>query len=141
MIGREIMVEAYGCDAERLTSISHLKLLFDTIVRELSLHPVGEAQWHQFPEPGGVTGLCMLAESHLTLHTFPEYHSACLNLFCCTPRADWAWEERLEQLLGATHVRVRATLRPYAKTRYASDSDSYNATAIASSFDAPSHET
>lgn len=141
MIGREIMVEAYGCDAARLTSISQLKDLFDAIVRDLSLHPVGEAQWHQFPEPGGVTGLCMLAESHLTVHTFPEYHSACLNLFCCTPRADWAWEEQLGVLLGASHVRVRATSRPYAHTPTTRDADGYDAAAIASSFDAPLRHT
>lgn len=140
-MGREIMVEAYGCNAERLTSIAQLKILFSTIVRELSLHPVGDAQWHQFPEPGGVTGLCMLAESHLTLHTFPEYGSVCLNLFCCTPRADWPWAERLQQLLGASHVTVRAMLRPYAQPQHTPDRDSSDAAALASSFDAPLHES
>lgn len=58
--------------------------------------------------------MLMLAESHLTIHTFPEHASACLNLFCCTPRAAWAWEERLGQLLGAQVVRVRHVHRDYA---------------------------
>jgi S-adenosylmethionine decarboxylase len=112
--GREWIVEAYGCDPVRLADPAALRALFNAIVHELSLHPVGEAAWHQFPAPGGLTGLLMLAESHLTVHTFPEHASACLNLFCCTPRAPWAWEARLAALLGAETVCVRELAREYA---------------------------
>lgn len=112
--GSEWIVEAYGCDPLRLADPASLRALFDAIVQELSLHPVGDAVWHQFPAPGGITGLLMLAESHLTVHTFPEHASACLNLFCCTPRAAWDWEARLATLLGAQLVRVRELTREYA---------------------------
>lgn len=111
--GREWLVEAFGCDAERLTSVAALQRLFDAAVQELALHPVGAPVWHQFPAPGGITGLWLLAESHLTVHTFPEFGSACINLFCCTPRRDWAWSDRLADLLGATEVRVRHLPRTY----------------------------
>ncbi len=56
----------------------------------------------------------MLAESHLTVHTFPEHASACFNLFCCTPRPAWSWAVRLAELLGASDVQVRAFARDYA---------------------------
>ena len=98
----------------RLADLASLQALFGAIVHELSLHPVGEAAWHQFPAPGGITGMLMLAESHLTVHTFPEHASACLNLFCCTPRAAWAWDARLAVLLGAQAVLVRELAREYA---------------------------
>jgi S-adenosylmethionine decarboxylase len=111
--GREWLVEAFGCDAERLTSVPALQRLFDTAVHELGLNPVGAALWHQFPAPGGITGLWLLAESHLTVHTFPEFGSACVNLFCCTPRRAWEWEARLAELLGASEVRVRTVDRSY----------------------------
>ena len=75
---------------------------------------VAEAVWHQFPAPGGITGLLMLAESHLTVHTFPEHASVCLNLFCCTPRETWPWATQLAVLLGARDVRVRQIARAYA---------------------------
>ena len=88
--------------------------MFAAAVSELSLHPIGDARWHRFPEPGGVTGLLMLAESHLTVHTFPEHASACFNLFCCTPRPAWDWSARLAELLGATDVQVRVLAREYA---------------------------
>lgn len=112
--GQEWIVEAYGCDPVRLADPASLQQLFATMVRELALHPVGQAAWHQFPAPGGITGLLLLSESHLTIHTFPEHASACLNLFCCTPRTEWPWSERLATLLGAAEVRVRHVARDYA---------------------------
>jgi S-adenosylmethionine decarboxylase len=114
MTGHEWVVEAHGCDPVRLASLPALQVLFAAMVDELALHPVAPAQWHRFPAPGGITGLLMLAESHLTVHTFPEHGSLCLNLFCCTPRAPWPFAERLGALVGATDVRLRALVRDYA---------------------------
>lgn len=111
--GSEWIVEAYGCDPLRLADPASLRALFGAIVSELSLHPVGDAVWHQFPTPGGITGMIMLAESHLTVHTFPEHASACINLFCCTPRAAYDWHARLAALLGAETVRMRELAREY----------------------------
>jgi S-adenosylmethionine decarboxylase len=113
MNGSEWVVEAYGCDPVRLGDIDALRIMFRVMIDELSLHPVAEAQWHRFPDPGGITGMVMLAESHLTVHTFPEHASLCLNLFCCTPRAEWAFAERLRALVGAESVRVRRLEREY----------------------------
>jgi S-adenosylmethionine decarboxylase len=111
--GIEWMVEAAGCDPDRLRDRDTLVALFDEIVRDLALHPVAPAAWHQFPGPGGITGIVMLAESHLTVHTFPEYGSLCLNLFCCRPRAEWPFDRMLRLRLGARECRVRHAERPY----------------------------
>ena len=113
MNGSEWVVEAYGCDPGRLGDVHALKRLFDALVQELALNPVGEALWHRFPMPGGVTGMLMLAESHLTVHTFPEHASLCMNLFCCTPKGDWSFSKRLGELVGAREVSVRRLDRIY----------------------------
>jgi S-adenosylmethionine decarboxylase len=105
--GDEWIVEAFGCEAGRLADRGLLVALLDRMVREIGLRPIGEGQWHVFPPPGGVTGMLLLAESHLTVHTFPEHGSLCLNLFCCTPRAAWPFEARLADVLGADRVSVR----------------------------------
>lgn len=111
--GREWMVEAFGCDAGRLADPAALAGLVDEMVDALALTPVAPAQWHRFPHPGGITGLLLLAESHLALHTFPEHGSLCLNLFCCRPRPEWDYREGLARAVGATRVVVRQVAREY----------------------------
>jgi S-adenosylmethionine decarboxylase len=111
--GCEWVVEARGCDPDALRSLPLLRRLFSDMILDLGLHPVVEPAWHQFPEPGGVTGMVVLRESHLACHTFPEYGSICLNLFCCRPRRDWNFADELSRRLGAGHVHVRCIDRPY----------------------------
>jgi len=113
MSGIEWVVEAFGCSSQSLRDTATLQNLFSNIIREMKLRPVGETQWHQFPGTGGITGLCLLAESHLACHTFPEHGSLCLNLFCCVPRVEWDFETVLRQLFDADSVSVRRLQRPY----------------------------
>jgi S-adenosylmethionine decarboxylase len=106
-LGTEWVIDASGCNPEKLADIKQLKLVFDQIIRDLELHVLGEISWHQFPAPGGITGLALLSESHLTCHTYPEFGAASFNLYCCRNRSAWPWQEMLERLLGATEVKVR----------------------------------
>jgi len=115
MNGIEWIVDAHGCTAESLRRPELLQKLFAEIVEGLRLRPVGETQWHQFPNAGGITGLCLLAESHLACHTFPEFGSLCLNLFCCVPREEWDFERMLAASFGATSVTVRTLMRTYSQ--------------------------
>ncbi len=114
MTGTEWLVEASGCDPARLKSRDALAGLFDEIVGELHLLVVGSPAWHVFPDPGGITGVYLLAESHLTIHTFPEFGTVCLNLFCCRTRPPWDFAAGLARHLGATEVSVRVVERNYA---------------------------
>lgn len=114
MMGCEWVVEAYGCEPEALTDQSRLEAVFDRMVAELSLTPAAPAVWHRFPGAGGVTGVLLLQESHLACHTFPEHQSLCLNLFCCRERAEWPFDGRLREMLGAERVEVRRLVRDYA---------------------------
>lgn len=110
-VGTEWVIDATGCDAAKLREVESLQLLFARIVAELQLHPVGEPRWQCFPAPGGVTGLMLLRESHLTCHTYPEHQTATFNLYCCTPRPAWQWDEALHHSLGAALVTVRVLER------------------------------
>jgi S-adenosylmethionine decarboxylase len=117
MSGLEWVIDAAGCSPQSLSDLESVRSLFDEIIRELDLHPVGEAQWHQFPGTGGITGFCLLAESHLTCHTFPEHGSICVNLFCCVPRSEENFQGALERLFDARSVTVRRLARIFVLPR------------------------
>jgi S-adenosylmethionine decarboxylase len=106
-IGSEWLVEAAGCREDVLRSVDALRGLFERLIAELQLKPIDAPVWHVFPEPGGITGFVMLTESHLSCHTYPEHGVIAINLYCCRPRPDWPWRERLAEILGASQVRVR----------------------------------
>ncbi len=106
MVGTEWIIDAFGCDAESLRREELLRGVFARIVSDLGLKPLGEGNWHRFPDEKGVTGLLMLTESHLACHTYPEYRTATFNLYCCRERPEWNWEENLRELLGAEQVNV-----------------------------------
>jgi S-adenosylmethionine decarboxylase len=114
MNGTEWIVDAQGCSAESLRSLEMLHRLFEQIIAQLDLQTIGETHWHRFPGTGGITGLCLLSESHLTCHTFPEFGSLCLNLFCCVPRAQWNFESHLSDLFSARSVQIRVLNREYS---------------------------
>jgi S-adenosylmethionine decarboxylase len=109
-VGTEWIVDATGCEAARLSDLAGMQALFARIVAELRLTPV-ETLWHQFAGPGGVTGMVLLTESHLTCHTYPEFGTATFNLYCCNERPEWPWRARLSEELGATEVTVTRVAR------------------------------
>ena len=104
--GVEHVVDASGCDPDALRSPTILQALFREIVLSLGLTPIGTPMWHAFPGAGGVTGIIMLSESHLSVHTYPETGFAAFDLYCCRPHVEWPWKEKLVAALGARDVTV-----------------------------------
>jgi S-adenosylmethionine decarboxylase len=104
MTGVEWLIDAAGCQTAKLADVPAMRAVCEEVIADMQLSVIGAPAWHQFPAPGGVTGLYLLSESHLTCHTFPELGAATFNLYCCRPRESWPWERRLAELLGATRV-------------------------------------
>ena len=102
--GTEWLVDAEGCSPELLRDFDVLRGLCEEVITTLDLRVVGDPTWHRFPAPGGVTGMYLLSESHLTCHTFPESGLATFNFFCCRPRPAFPWERRLQEILRAHKV-------------------------------------
>ncbi len=111
ILGTEWVIDATGCDPEALRDLSRIRAVFNRLITDLDLNVLREIVWHQFAPPGGITGLAVLSESHLTCHTFPEFSAATFNLYCCRKRVSWPWEQVLGEMLGATSVSVRVLER------------------------------
>ncbi|MDA8585780.1 adenosylmethionine decarboxylase [Rhodobacteraceae bacterium] len=65
---------------------------------------------HQFA-PQGVTGVAMLAESHISVHTWPELGFAAFDAFMCGKADPWAVVDVLSKAFETTDVQVRAFSR------------------------------
>jgi len=119
MRGTEWIVDARGCDPSALRDAERLQAVFDRLIADLGLTPIAGAAWHTFPPPGGITGFLLLAESHLACHTFPEFGSVCLDIFCCRARPEVEVAEvadiarTVSAVLGAIDVQVRLVEREY----------------------------
>ena len=78
--GRHLIVELWG--AERLNESAFLdKVLRDA--SKLAGATILHSHLHQFDSSGGVTGVVLLAESHISIHTWPERDYAALDIFMC----------------------------------------------------------
>lgn len=108
--GIEWLVDAHDCVPDRLRDRASVLALLDRVVAAMQLHVVSTAV-HVFPGAAGITAMYLLAESHLTIHTFPESGSATLNAYCCRPRAPAPWRALFGELLGAGRVVATEHLR------------------------------
>jgi S-adenosylmethionine decarboxylase len=93
MQGLHLTADLRGCPVEQpaMTSPEALRELCLAAVSCAGLLPVGE-RFHGFPaengEPRGVTGVVLLAESHLAVHTWPEIAAVTLDVYVCNLGAD-----------------------------------------------------
>ncbi|HCA57577.1 MAG TPA: adenosylmethionine decarboxylase [Blastocatellia bacterium] len=105
IVGTEWLIEAEGCDPERLRDEALLRGVLGRVLADLDLKSIGSV-WHKFPGEGGVTGLIALTESHLACHTYPEHGTATFNLYCCRTRPEWNWVTELKDSLAAASVMI-----------------------------------
>ena len=105
------MIDAFDCEPQRLRDALALAALFEELISQLHLKLLSPCVWHTFPEPGGVTGMALLAESHLTIHTFPEHRFAALNLYCCKARPAHDFQASLAFHLKARRCAIRQVQR------------------------------
>ena len=110
------MVDAEGCEPDLLRDSRVVRGVCERIIKDLSLQVAAPELWHEFPPPGGITGLFLLTESHLACHTYPENGIATFNLYCCRSRPEWDWAGQLAETLGARHVNVRRATRGIGET-------------------------
>jgi len=86
-IGRHLVVELSNCNPYILSDPKLLETILAGAVTE-SKAKVLKSVFHQFPTTGGVTVVVIISESHLALHTWPEYQYAALDVFTCGQSAN-----------------------------------------------------
>ena len=89
MQGLHLTADLADCPVDRpaFTQPEALRSLCLQAVHRCGLQPVGEL-FHRFEEGGGVTGVVLLAESHLAVHTWPELGAVTLDVYVCNYSGD-----------------------------------------------------
>jgi S-adenosylmethionine decarboxylase len=85
-LGKHLIVELYGCSYEQINDMVQVER---TLVEaaELSDATVIQTVFHKF-SPHGVSGVVVIAESHFSIHTWPEYRYCALDIFTCGEQID-----------------------------------------------------
>ena len=99
-LGRHILVEFYNCDKEVLNNHCEIeKHMNEAAIR--SNATIVQSAFHTF-NPWGVSGAVIIQESHLTIHTWPEFGYAAVDLFTCGDSVNpWIGFEYLSNSLKA----------------------------------------
>ena len=102
MQGLHLTADLFGCldPANLMCDAAALSALCEQLARDSGLTVVGR-QFHAFAPQGdaGVTGVLLLAESHLALHTWPELRAVTLDVFVCNFAGDNS--HKAQQLVDA----------------------------------------
>lgn len=105
-VGRHHIVELVGCDPDRLRWADDLREVLLRAAEEASATVVGFT-FHQF-RPEGASGVLLIAESHISLHTWPEHAYMAMDVFTCGDEMDAEVAiEVVREGVDADDVRVR----------------------------------
>ncbi len=86
-LGKHLTVEFYDCDSLLLADAAYMEQTFIRAAQQ-SGATVIKADFHNF-EPQGVSGVIIIAESHFSVHAWPEHDYAAVDIFTCGEKIDF----------------------------------------------------
>jgi S-adenosylmethionine decarboxylase len=99
------LLDFHGCDPARLHDAAGLRQAMLDAIAEAGGTYVTDV-FHAF-SPHGLSGIVVIAESHVALHTWPELHFAAVDIFSCSPALRQEMiQARLQEWLGSERVTV-----------------------------------
>jgi S-adenosylmethionine decarboxylase len=91
--GIHVMIDGYGASPSLLADQSYLLSLLRELPNEMGMHTICEPQLVEVgpmnpKDPGGISGFVMIAESHISFHTFPKRGFVTMDLYTCQASMD-----------------------------------------------------
>ncbi len=109
-LGRHILAEFYGCPPEILNDMRRIERTMVDAALEAGAE-IREVAFHKF-SPQGVSGVVVISESHLAIHTWPELGYAAVDVFTCGDTVDpWVSCNYLKQHFAAERLTAQEILR------------------------------
>lgn len=105
-LGIHLLIEFCSCNKQKIDSLDYLEKIMAQAA-EVAGATVLKTAFQNF-NPQGVSGVVVIAESHLTIHTWPEHRYAAVDIFTCGSSVDpWKATGFLKQELEAAQMEVR----------------------------------
>lgn len=115
-IGCHIIAEFSHCNPETLTDLAMVKDIMVRAALEAKAE-IKETAFHKFT-PQGVSGVVVIAESHLAIHTWPELGYAAIDIYTCGNTTDpWKACYYVAERLSAQDLSVSEVKRGIANSR------------------------
>lgn len=108
--GTHLLADLHGADAVMLADAGAIDALLRRAALAAGAH-VLYGHFHTFGAGGGVTGVLLLAESHISIHTWPEDGFAAVDIFMCGAARPRLALEVIQAALGAAHADVKTVAR------------------------------
>jgi len=80
-LGLHILADLYGVEADKIDRVEDIRELLEGAVKFANLTKIS-SHYYQF-QPHGATGVILLAESHISIHTWPEHGLATVDVYTC----------------------------------------------------------
>lgn len=104
-VAQQLFVDLYECDANIIDDLEAVKEIAHRILREIKSGIVEECS-HKF-EPIGITYIAVITTSHFSVHTWPEYGYAAVDIFSCDTNLPEILAEKLKNAFGAKRIKTR----------------------------------
>ncbi len=105
----QLIVDLYECDAEKLNDMELVQKAAGEAVRSIGAEIVEECM-HQFT-PIGISYIAVISASHFSIHTWPEYGYAAVDVFSCSDDVPEAVADALRKAFCAGKYQIRAVER------------------------------
>lgn len=80
-LGKHLLLELKDCDAELLDNMEYLREALSSVASSIGATVIKDS-FYQF-SPQGISGVVIIAESHISVHTWPEFRYAAVDVFTC----------------------------------------------------------
>lgn len=108
--GTHLLADFYGVEAAQLVSCEAIDALLRAGAQAAGAH-ILHSHFHSFGDAMGVTGVVMLAESHISIHTWPEFGFAAADIFMCGDAQPKLALEVIQHALGPASSIVQTIAR------------------------------
>ncbi len=102
MFGPHLMLDCYGCDKKKLEDVNFISKFLDELPSSIGMTKIMPPYTFRYsglkPEDWGISGVVLIAESHISCHTFPDKGYVTIDIFSCK---DFDVETTAEYIVSA----------------------------------------